>query len=142
MIGANRIQAAHKEKQFCSAASFNQERIYNTIHLTLNGYADQSWTLSSSWILHSLSSDAARDVRCDIQGEIVGWKVLEDNESIDLILMLHDFWSCALGRWKGQGEWWKWKGDFGENFAIMVEGERSIARAVSSEEMGIILVDE
>ena len=142
MIGGNRIQAVHKEKQLYSGASYDQERMYNTIRLALKGHADQRWTFNSSWILHSLVSDAARELRCDIQGEVIDWKVMEDSESIDFIFMIHGFWSYALARWKGIGNWWKSKDEFAENFAIMVEDEKVIARAIHSEEMGIIVVDE
>jgi len=142
MIGGRKSENIQKENQFCSLASYNQERIYNTIRLALKGHAFKRWTPDSSWILHSLSSNVARDLLCDLQGEINGWKVMEDNESIDFMLTLHNFWSSALMGWVGQGEWWKSKDEFGENFGILAEGEKIIVRVVSSEEIGIILVDE
>jgi hypothetical protein len=60
-------------------------------------------------MVHSLDSEDAKGLRCDIHGEVLNWNVTEVDESIDFILSLHDFWSSALARWKGQGRWWKAK---------------------------------
>jgi nucleoside-diphosphate-sugar epimerase len=141
MIGGSNSQSMQKEKQFCSVASYNQERIYNSIRLALKGHAFKRWTPDSSWILHSLSPDVARDLLCDLQGEINGWKVMEDNESIDFMLTLHGYWSSALVGWVGQGSGLGAEDEFGENFGILSGGGKVIVRVVSSEEIGIVLVE-
>jgi hypothetical protein len=83
----------------------------------------------------------ARDLLCDLQGEINGWKVMEDNESIDFMLTLHGYWSSALVGWVGQGSGLGAEDEFGENFGILSGGGKVIVRVVSSEEIGIVLVE-
>lgn len=109
MFGIKSSQVQNRRPQYLSTSLYIQEKIYNSIRIALKENLDRRGNIDSSWMVHSLDSEDAKGLRCDIHGEVLNWNVTEVDESIDFILSLHDFWSSALARWKGQGRWWKAK---------------------------------
>eukprot|EP00559_Dactyliosolen_fragilissimus_P007305 CAMPEP_0184868532 /NCGR_PEP_ID=MMETSP0580-20130426/30786_1 /TAXON_ID=1118495 /ORGANISM="Dactyliosolen fragilissimus" /LENGTH=228 /DNA_ID=CAMNT_0027369493 /DNA_START=296 /DNA_END=982 /DNA_ORIENTATION=- len=93
-----------------SSTESHQERAYNHIRLGLRGHMVGGGTkpfIDASWMIHSLESEDARLLRCDIYGEIVQWKVSSGEErSLEFVLGLHDLWSRVIVQWNEERAWW------------------------------------
>jgi len=133
--------------------SFHQKEVYDSTKFALKGRMAGGEFLDTSWILHNLVSGDARNLRCDIYGEMRKWNVDQDERAASFITSLHDMWSSANYIWKGQGLWWKSssssysreheneKND--ENmYAILSVDERQIVREISFEEAGAVFVSQ
>jgi len=145
MMLGTKIDGFYAAPQFSSIEGYNQERMYNTISMALKHNSGIQANIDSSWMIHSLVSSDARELRCDILGETINWNAKEDLESVQFILSLHDFWSSALAQWRGEGLWWKANGRVEsneENIAVFCGGrERCLVRLLADDQAGAIIAD-
>jgi Nucleoside-diphosphate-sugar epimerases len=142
MLGIKNSQVKNRRPRHLSASLYIQEKMYNSIRIALQEHLDRRGNIDSSWMVHSLESDGAKGLRCDIHGEVLNWNVTEVDESIDFILSLHDFWNSALARWKGQGRWWKADKDKSavEKVAILSRRERAVVQLVPNDLLDVIVI--
>mmetsp|Transcript_8939 Transcript_8939/g.16859 ORF Transcript_8939/g.16859 Transcript_8939/m.16859 type:complete len:815 (+) Transcript_8939:141-2585(+) len=143
MLGYKSSHVENPRPKFLSKSLYIQQKIYNSIRIALKEHLVRRGNIDSSWMIHSLESDGAKGLRCDIHGEILNWNVTEVVESIDFILSLHDFWNSALSRWKGQGRWWKTKDkSIVEKVAILSSRERAVVQLVPNDSFNVFLAQQ
>ncbi len=145
MMLGTRKQSAYIAPKYSFLEDYNQERMYNSVSIALKENFGIEGNIDSSWMIHSLVSNGARQLRCDIFGEVINWKVQDDLESVRFILSLHDFWSSALAQWRGEGLWWKTNERIQnneENIAVFCAGrDRCLVRLLDNDEASIIIAD-
>lgn len=146
ILGSKSVGPLSATSKIYSVESFYQEKMYGAISLTLKNHFGTQTKIEThaSWIMHSLGSNDARELRCDIFGEMINWKVKNDIQSIKFILYMHNFWTTALARWKGEGIWWKGDevNDNDDNIAVFCGGKRRcLVRLLPDNQSGFVRLE-
>ncbi|GFH49665.1 hypothetical protein CTEN210_06141 [Chaetoceros tenuissimus] len=113
------------------SSSLTQERMYNSIRIIIQKHNNRRLQPDTSWILHVLETDAARDFRCHIYEEMMKWGVIDDKEAVEYAFTMNEFWNTVFSHWKGQPKWWKGKELFGENVGIVSKDEKTVVKILS-----------
>lgn len=82
-----------------------QRTMHNMVRVALKGDllgGGLSPVIDSSFLAHSLQGDDARMLRCDVYSDAAQWGASNDENSLEFILSLHDFWSRADNHWSSR----------------------------------------
>lgn len=79
-----------------------QRTMHNMVRVALKGDllgGGLTPVIDSTFLVHSLQGEDAKMLRCDVYSETAQWGVSSDENSLEFILSLHDFWSRAGNHW-------------------------------------------
>lgn len=112
-------------------SSLTQERMYNSIRIIVQKHNNRRLLPDTSWILHVLETDTAKDLRCHIYEEMMKWDAIDDKEAVEYAFTMNEFWNTVFSHWKGQPKWWMAKELFGENVGIVSKDEKTVVKILS-----------